>query len=129
MPKKKCFSINTFSQFEELIKYKKNKRKIIIIHIKNYIIKGFGINWLNAFIKTIKKNYSQNNIKFFIDAGNDYGLSMLILRENIDYLKLKSNKVILNKINQIAKKNKVLLNPNFNIVDLSKIKKYKNLNL
>ena len=129
MPKKKCFSINTFNQFEELIKYKKNKRKIIIIHIKNYIIKGFGINWLNAFIKTIKKNYSQNNIKFFIDAGNDYGLSMLILRENIDYLKLKSNKVILNKINQIAKKNKVLLNPNFNIVDLSKIKKYKNLNL
>ena len=77
----------------------------------------------------VKKNYSQQNIKFFVDAGNDYGLSILMLRENIDYLKLRSNKIILNKINQIAKKNKVLLNPNFNIVDVTKIKNYKNLKL
>ena len=97
--------------------------------IENYLIKGFGINWLNTFIKMVKKHYSQHNIKFFIDAGNDYGLSVLILKENVDYLKLKSNKIILKKIGQIAKKNKVLLNPNFNIVDLTKIKNYKNLKL
>ncbi len=129
MLQRRCFSINTYLQLEELIKLKSNKRKILIIFIKNYLIKGFGINWLNTFIQMVKKNYSQQNIKFFVDAGNDYGLSILMLRENIDYLKLRSNKIILNKINQIAKKNKVLLNPNFNIVDVTKIKNYKNLKL
>ena len=44
------------------------------------------------------------------------------MKENIHYLKIKTNKIILEKIKQIAKKNKVLLNPNFNIVDTRKIK-------
>ena len=44
------------------------------------------------------------------------------MKENIHYLKIKSNKDIFNKINQVAKKNKVLLNPNFDIQDFSKIK-------
>ena len=60
-------------------------------------------------------------LKFYIDSGNDYGFSILIIKENIDYLKLRSNKIILSKIKQIAKKNKVLLNPNFSVVDLSRI--------
>ena len=123
MLKKHCFAINTYEQFEKLIKYKKNKKKILVIYIKNYLIKGLGINWLKALIKLIKKNYSEYNIKFYIDAGYDYGLSILLIRENIDYLKLKSSKVILIKINQIAKKNKVLLNPNFDVVEVSKLQK------
>ena len=127
--KKKCFSINTLNQVEELIKLKNNKRIKLIIFIKNYLVKGFGIEWLNTIIKLIKKKYSQYNIKFYVDAGNDHGLSILILRENIDYLKLKSNKIILIKIKQIAKKNKVLLNPKFDVVDLSKIKNYRNLKI
>ena len=77
----------------------------------------------------MKINYSEHNIKFYVDAGNNYGLSILVLNENIDYLKLNSNKIILNKIKQIAKKNKVLLNPNFDVVDLSKIKNYSNLKI
>ena len=129
MLKKKCFSINTLNQVEELIKLKNNKRIKLIIFIKNYLVKGFGIEWLNTIIKLIKKKYSQYNIKFYVDAGNDHGLSILILRENIDYLKLKSNKIILIKIKQIAKKNKVLLNPKFDVVDLSKIKNYRNLKI
>ena len=123
MLKKHCFAINTYEQFEKLIKYKKNKKKILVIYIKNYLIKGLGINWLKALIKLIKKNYSEYNIKFYIDAGYDYGLSILLIGENIDYLKLKSSKVVLIKINQIAKKNKVLLNPNFDVVEVSKIQK------
>ena len=129
MLQRKCYSINTYEQFEQLIKYKSNKKKILVILIKNYIVSGFGINWLNTFIRLIKKKYSQYNIKFYVDAGNDHGLSILILKENIDYLKLRSNKIILDKLKQIAKKNKVLLNPNFTIVNLSKIKNYKNLKL
>ena len=129
MQQRKCFSINTYLQLEELIRLKRNKKKVLIIYIKNYLIKGFGVNWLSTFVKMAKKKFSQHNIKIFADAGDDYGLSILILRENIDYLKLRSSKIILRKINQIAKKNKVLLNPNFNIVDLSRIKNYKNLEL
>ena len=129
MLNKKCFSISTYSQFEKLIHLKKNKRKILVIFIKYNLINGFGIDWLNAFIKLIKKNYSDQNIKFYVDAGNNYGLSILISRENIQYLKLKSNKIILKKINQIVKKNKVLLNPNFNVVEVSKIKNYRSLKL
>ena len=129
MIKKRCFSINTYFQFQELIQLKTNKKTILIIFIKEYLIDGFGISWLKTFIELIKKNYSQFNIKFYVDAGENYGLSLLILRENIDYLKLKSNKVILKKIKQVAKKNKVLLNPKFNIVEVSKIKNYKNLKI
>ena len=129
MVKKIWFSINTYIQFEELIKVRNNKKKLLIIFIKNYLVRGFGIDWLRALIKLIKKNYSSQNIKFYVDAGNDQGLSILILRENIDYLKLKSNKIILNKVNQIAKKNKVLLNPDFDVVDISKLKNYKQLKI
>ena len=129
MSKRKCFLINTFIQLENLIEIKKDKRKILTIFLSNYIVKGFGIDWLSAFLKLVNKKYSSYNIKFYVDAGNDHGLSILIIRENIHYLKLRSNKIILNKINDIAKKNKVLLNPNFNIVDVSKIKNYKNLKI
>ena len=46
--------------------------------------------------------------------------------EKIDYLKLKSNPIILSKIKNIAFKNRVLLNPSFTIVDC---RNRKNINL
>ncbi len=125
---RKCFSVNSFSQIEKLLESKKTK-KILIIYIKSNLIKGFGIDWLRVLINLIKKNYKQFKIKFYVDSGTDYGLSILIIRENIDYLKLRSNKIILSKINQMAKKNKVVLNPNFNVVDLSKIKNFRKLKI
>ena len=126
---KNCVTINTYFELIKLIKLKKNKKKILIIYIKNYLIKGFGIEWLNKFIKIVKTKHRQYNIEFYVDSGNDHGLSILLLREKINYLKLKSNKTILSKINQIAKKNKVILNPNLSVIDLSKIKNYENLKL
>ena len=129
MSNKICFSINSYFQFKNFIKFKKNNKKLLILYIKNYLLDGFDIYWLRSFINLVKINYSEHNIKFYVDAGNNYGLSILVLNENIDYLKLNSNKIILNKIKQIAKKNKVLLNPKFDIVDLSKIKNYSNLKI
>ncbi len=129
MIKKKCYSVSSYFQFKELIKLKKNKRRILVIFIKNYLVEGFGVNWLFNFLNLIKKNYKEYNLKFYIDSGTDYGLSSLIIHENIDYLKLKSNKVVLKKISQLAKKNKVLLNPNFHIVDFEQIKNYKDIKL
>ena len=129
MIKRNCFSIKTYLQFEKLIQIKKNKNKVLVIYIKNYLIKGFGIEWLKTLQKLIKKNYSKYNIKFYVDVGYDYGLSILIIKQDIDYLKLKSNKIILKKINQIAKKNKVVLNPNFDVVEVSKITNYRKLTI
>ena len=126
---KNCVTINTYFELIKLIKLKKNKKKILIIYIKNYLIKGFGIEWLNKLIKIVKAKHKQYNIEFYVDSGNDHGLSILLLREKINYLKLKSNKTILSKISQIAKKNKVILNPNLSVIDLSKIKNYENLKL
>ena len=69
---------------------------------------------MQRLIKKINKNH---NITYYVDSGYDYGLSILLIRENIKYIKLKANKIILKKIDTICKKNKVLLNPDFNIVD------------
>ena len=122
MAKKICFAVSTLTQIESLIEIRKSKFKTSIIFIKYFLIKGFGIEWLRTLLTHIKNKYTTHNIKFFIDSGYDQGLSILLTHENIDYLKLKNNKIILNKINQIAKKNKVLLNPTFDVVDLTKIK-------
>ena len=124
-----CFCINSYFQFENLIQHKKNKRKTLIIHIRNNLVESFGIEWLSSLIQLINKNYKNYNIKFYVDTGNNYGLSILIMKENIHFLKLKANNIIMRKINQIAKKNKVLLNPSFNIVNVSKIKNYEKLKL
>ena len=122
MPKKICFAVSTLTQIESLIEFRKSKFKTSIILIKYFLIKGFGIEWLRSLINLTNKKYKTHNIKFFVDSGFDQGLSILLTHENIDYIKLKNNKIVLNKINQIAKKNKVLLNPTFDVVDLTKIK-------
>ena len=122
MPKKICFAVSTLTQIESLIQFRKSKFKTSVILIKYFLIKGFGVEWLRSLINYINKKYKTHNIKFFVDSGYDQGLSILLTQENIDYIKLKNDKIILNKINQIAKKNKVLLNPTFDVVDLTKIK-------
>ena len=49
----------------------------------------------------------------------------MVIKKGFDYVKLKTNPNTLKKITQIARKNKVVLNPNFDVVDLSKIKNLK----
>ena len=122
MPKKICFAVSTLTQIESLIEIRRLKFKTSIIFVKYFLIKGFGIEWLRTLINYVKNKYKTHNIKLFVDSGYDQGLSILLTQENIDYLKLKNSKTVLKKINQIAKKNKVLLNPTFDVVDLTKIK-------
>ena len=62
----------------------------------------------------------KSNVKFYVDCGTNYGLCILLIEEKINYLKIKTNNIILKKISQMAKKNKVLLNPKFDIVHLTK---------
>ena len=67
------------------------------------------------------------SFKLYVDANTDYGLSIELISIKINYIKLRCNNKIIKKINQIAKKNKVLLNPPFHIVDLSNIKNIRDL--
>ena len=69
--------------------------------------------------------FGKLSFKLFVDCG----LIMLFVLsygyKKIEFIKLRGNAIILSKIKKnIAKKNRVLLNPSFNIVDLSEIEKY-----
>ncbi len=117
-----CFAVNTLKQAEETIK-EANKNNIKpIIFIKYYIVKGFGVDWIKTLQLLLASSFSQNSFKLYVDANTDYGLSIELISIKINYIKLRSNHKIIKKINQIAKKNKVLLNPSFRIVDLSNLK-------
>ena len=72
--------------------------------------------------KILEKDFPPNSIKFSVDAKSDYGLSINLANNKINFIKLKSDQKILKKIEQICKKNRVLLNQSFRIIDLSNIK-------
>ena len=120
-----CFAVNTLKQAEETIK-EANKNNIKpIIFIKYYIVKGFGIDWIKTLQLLLASSFSQNSFKLYVDANTDYGLSIELISIKINYVKPRCNHKIIKKINQIAKKNRVLLNPSFRIIDLSNIKNIK----
>ena len=120
-----CFAVNTLKQAEETI-LEANKNNIIsIIFIKYYIVKGFGVDWIKALQLLLASSFSQKSFKLYVDANTDYGLSIELISIKINYIKLRCNYKIIKKINQIAKKNRVLLNPSFRIIDLSNIKNIK----
>ncbi len=125
MTKTKCYAITSFDQINEIIKRKKYKNKITIIFIKYSLINGFGIDFLVAVLKIYQSKRAKNFIKFYVDCNTNFGLSIMVIKKGFDYVKLKSNPNTLKKITQIARKNKVVLNPNFDVVDLSKIKNLK----
>ena len=119
--KKICFSINSYEQAIELIEI--TKKKIIpIIYIKYFIISGLGPNWIKELVFLLKKNFSKKNFKICIDCNNNYALFIELAEQGIDYLQVNASTATLNKLNQIAKKNKVLLNPKVSIVDLTNVK-------
>ena len=117
-----CFAVNTIDQAKKVIDVSKKHNFKPIFFIKYYLVQGFGVDWVNAFSTLLKANFSKNAFELYVDADKDYGLSIDLINNNIDYVKLKSNTVIIKKIAQISKKNKVLLNPSFHIVDLTNIK-------
>ena len=117
-----CFAVNTFEQAMTVIKEAKKNNINPIFFIKNYILKSFGIEWVEAFQIFLNKSYPKNSFEIYVDANYNFGLAIELIDLKTHYIKLKSNQIILKKINQIAKKNKVLLNPSFRIVDLCNIK-------
>ena len=125
--KKKCFAIYSYYQEVEIIVYcRKEKIFPVIIYIKHYMIERLGIDWLNELSNLLEKKISKKNFQFYIDCKNNYGLFISLVEKKINYLKVDAKKETFESLNQIALKNKVLLNPNFDIIDILKSKKKSN---
>ena len=86
-------------------------KKIYLVSNKNC----YSILTYSQLDELINKEHKNHKIQFYVDCGYDFGLSITLIRNNIDFIKLKSNKIILKKIESIAKQNNVVLNPVFNI--------------
>ena len=117
-----AFTINTLEEAESVILASKSFKIKPILYFKKYFLLGFGAEFILTFRKILISRFGKSNFKLFIDCGSDQSLAIKMANEKIDYLKLKSNSIILSKIKNIAFKNRVLLNPSFNIVDCRNIK-------
>ena len=116
-----AFTINTLKQAEDIILETKIYKIKPILHFKNYILKGFGSEFVLTFQKILILRFGKSSFKIFVDCGFDSGLSIRMAIQKIDYIKLRGNSFILEKFKNIADKNRVLLNPCFNIVDCRNI--------
>jgi hypothetical protein len=112
-----AFTINSLEEAESVILTSKSFKIKPILYFKKYFLLGFGAEFILTFRKILITRFGKSNFKLFIDCGSDQSLAIKMANEKIDYLKLKSNSIILSKIKNIAFKNRVLLNPSFNIVD------------
>jgi hypothetical protein len=121
-----AFTINTLEEAESVILGCKPYNIKPILYFKKYFLLGFGAEFILTFQAMLISKFGKSNFKFFVDCGSDQSLAIKMANKKIEYLKLKKNSIILSKINNIAFKNKVLLNPSFNIVDC---RNRKNINL
>ena len=121
-----CFTINTLEEAEKIILVSKTVKIKPILHLKKYFLLGFGSEFILTFREILISKFGKSSFKLFVDCGFDQSLAINMASKKINYLKLKNNSIILSKINNIANKNRVLLNPSFNIVDC---RNRKNINL
>ena len=121
-----AFTINTLEEAENVILGCKTYKIKPVLHIKKYFLLGFGAEFILTFREILISRFGKSNFKLFVDCGSDQSLAIKMANEKINYLKLKGNSIILSKVNNIAFKNRVLLNTSFNIVDC---RNRKNINL
>ena len=117
-----CFTINSYYQASEIITICKKNKIVPTLFIKYYIINGFGIDWLHELKNMIKNKFKSKDFKTYVEVKKDYGLFITLVEEKINYISVKANRETLIRLQQIAKLNKVLINPNFSVIDLSKSK-------
>ena len=121
-----AFTINTLEEAESVILGSKNYKIKPVLYFKKYFLLGFGPEFILTFRDMLISKFGKSNFKLFVDCGFNQSLAIRMANEKINFLKLKNNSLILSKINNIANKNRVLLNPSFNIVDC---RNRKNINL
>ena len=124
--KKYCFTANSYNQAVEIISISKKNKIVPILLIKYYLISGLSISWLSELKSMLENKFKPRDFKIFVEVKKNYGLFISLVEEKINYIAVKGNKNSIERLTQIAKLNKVLINPSFSVVDLSKSK---NINL
>ena len=119
------FTIDNHEKAEQIILESKIYHFKPIFYIKNYIVKGFGSDFILNLKNLLISRFGSNSFKLYVDCGYNHSLSIEMITKKIEYIKLKGNPSIMSKIKNIATKNKVSLNPSFNVVDFKNIKKIK----
>ena len=117
-----CFKVSTIHQALEIMSICKNKKIIPIFFIQFYIINGFGPQWIIEFRNLLLKKFSKKLFKMFADCKTNYGLFINLIKNKIEYLKVKGDKNTLVRLSQIAKKNKISINPKIAVIDTRNIK-------
>lgn len=123
MPSKKiCFNINSYYQASEIVSFCSKNKIVPILFVKYFIINGFGPDWIKELKRLLTNQFSTKKFKLYADSKKNYSLYINLVEQKIDFIKVDSDPETFIKLKQIAKKNKVLLNPEFSIIDLAKIK-------
>ena len=69
----------------------KTYKIIPILHFKNYILKGFGSEFIIKFLKNLISKFGNSSFKLFVDCGFDNSLSINMATKKIEYIKLRGN--------------------------------------
>lgn len=117
-----CFSFTNYNHTAEIIKTCNNKNIKPVLFINNKLISDLGIEWLNSLDVMLNTQKKLKNYKLYVDVKKNYGLFISLVEKGIDYIKIETSKENINKIKEIAKLNKVLINPQFSVVDPLKSK-------
>ena len=117
-----CFSFTNYNETAEIIKTCNNKNIKPVLFINNKLISDLGIEWLNSLDVMLNTQKKLKNYKLYVDVKKNYGLFISLVEKGIDYIKIETSKENINKIKEIAKLNKVLINPRFSVVDPLKSK-------
>ena len=117
-----CFSFTNYNHTAEIIKTCNNKNIKPVLFINNKLISNLGIEWLNSLDVMLNTQKKLKNYKLYVDVKKNYGLFISLVEKGIDYIKIETSKENINKIKEIAKLNKVLINPQFSVVDPLKSK-------
>ena len=117
-----CFSFTNYNHTAEIIKNCNNTNLKPVLFINNKLISGLGVDWLNSLRTMLNTQKKLKNFKLYVDVKKNYGLFISLVEKKIDYIKIETSKENINKIKEIAKLNKVLINPRFSVVDPLKSK-------
>ena len=117
-----CFSFTNYNHTAEIIKNCNNTNLKPVLFINNKLISGLGVDWLNSLRTMLNTQKKLKNYKLYVDVKKNYGLFISLVEKRIDYIKIETSKENINKIKEIAKLNKVLINPRFSVVDPLKSK-------
>lgn len=119
---KYCFTVNSYHQAVDIISISKKNKVVPILLIKYFLINGLGVSWLTELRSMLENKFKPKDFKIFTDVKKNYGLFISLVEEKINFITVKGSEEALERLTQIAKLNKVVINPTFSVVDLSKSK-------